>query len=127
MKNVGGTSEYIALLDEGISLKANRHLRFQKCLPTEYSQSASKVTNGSGDVNIRFPRIAWLKGTVEPEPINDRRGWSVRLLAANEFPCFGSAGRMPAVRFPSAVARRAMAGQEGWNFSGVASGTHALR
>lgn len=42
---------------EGIPLKANRHLRFQKCLPTEYSQSASKVTNGPGDVNIRFPRV----------------------------------------------------------------------
>ena len=43
---------------EGVPLKANRHLRFQKCLPTEYSQSASKVTNGLGDVNVRLPRIA---------------------------------------------------------------------
>jgi hypothetical protein len=39
---------------ENIPLNANRHLRFQKCLPTEYSQSAGKVANGGRDVNVRI-------------------------------------------------------------------------
>lgn len=41
---------------ENLPLNANRHLRFQKCLPTECSQSANKVTNRLGDVNAGFPR-----------------------------------------------------------------------
>lgn len=42
---------------ENIPLNANRHLRFQKCLPTESSQSASRVANRAGSVNIRLPFV----------------------------------------------------------------------
>ena len=58
---------------EGIPLKANRHLRFQKCLSTEYSQSASKVTNGQEDVKVRFSRIAWRWETENPEMFAEAR------------------------------------------------------
>lgn len=34
-------------------LNANRHFRFQKCLPTEYSQSEGRIPNGGRNVNAR--------------------------------------------------------------------------
>jgi len=42
---------------EGLSMKANRHLRFQKCLPTENSQSGDKVSQGRVIVNGEFADI----------------------------------------------------------------------
>jgi len=42
---------------ENLPLNANRHLRFQKCLPTENSQSAIRVANRTESVNIRLPLI----------------------------------------------------------------------
>ena len=69
---------------EGVPLKENRHLRFQKCLPTEYSQSASKVTNELGDVNIRFPRKYGVR------PLNSSwRGGSWRILENDVFGFLG--------------------------------------
>jgi len=43
---------------ENFPLNANRHLRFQKCLPTESSQSASRVADRTGSVNSRLPLIS---------------------------------------------------------------------
>ena len=36
---------------ESIPIKANRHFRFQECLPTENSQSVSNLTHWREDVN----------------------------------------------------------------------------
>lgn len=36
-----------------LPLNANRHLRFQKCLPTEYSQSACMLAGSRPDVNTK--------------------------------------------------------------------------
>jgi len=43
---------------ENIPLNANRHLRFQKCLPTESSQSVVRFANQTGRVNSQLSLIS---------------------------------------------------------------------
>lgn len=69
---------------ENLPINANRHLRFQKCLPTEISQSAVKVANGAGSVNYRLPFILWAmtaNGFSAPkfETDDERSSYLVRL------------------------------------------------
>jgi len=63
---------------ENIPLNANRHLRFQKCLPTESSQSANRVANRTGSVNIRLPLISCPDRSIRMDDLRAGRAVSRR-------------------------------------------------
>lgn len=63
---------------ENIPLNANRHLRFQKCLPTESSQSASRVADRTGSVNMRLPFICGPDWSIRMDDLRAGRAVSRR-------------------------------------------------